>query len=210
MILFILIWKGGDNCLITLLIPCMKVGSPFWVRLQQPHERRSLVIAVYALTECLLPMVKKCISHKDHFRKSPWQDPAGNWTTRRLPDHLKETQTAVVWSCLPFIRSGQNHLARHSERGKEDKADRRRGGKTTSGNGHVWSSQGLRGKRKTEPQRPSRWIDRWWWFVLYALLKDGSGQPIIQQLQPIRTYQSIFRVKNNFKKLKNEEWPPWA
>ena len=31
----------------------------------------------------------------------------------------KETQTAVVWSCCPFIRSGQNHLARHSERGKK-------------------------------------------------------------------------------------------
>ena len=29
------------------------------------------------------------------------------------------TQTAVVWSCLPFIRSGQNHLARRSERGKK-------------------------------------------------------------------------------------------
>ena len=28
-------------------------------------------------------------------------------------------QTAVVWTCLPFIRSGQNHLARHSERGKK-------------------------------------------------------------------------------------------
>ena len=28
-------------------------------------------------------------------------------------------QTAVVWSCLLFIRSGQNHLARHSERGKK-------------------------------------------------------------------------------------------
>ena len=25
----------------------------------------------------------------------------------------------MVWSCLPFIRSGQNHLARHSERGKK-------------------------------------------------------------------------------------------
>ena len=24
-----------------------------------------------------------------------------------------------VWSCFPFIRSGQNHLARHSERGKK-------------------------------------------------------------------------------------------
>ena len=25
----------------------------------------------------------------------------------------------MVWSCLPFIGSGQNHLARHSERGKK-------------------------------------------------------------------------------------------
>ena len=25
----------------------------------------------------------------------------------------------MVWSCFPFIRSGQNHLARHSERGKK-------------------------------------------------------------------------------------------
>ena len=24
----------------------------------------------------------------------------------------------MVWSCFPFIRSDQNHLARHSERGK--------------------------------------------------------------------------------------------
>ena len=30
-----------------------------------------------------------------------------------------EMQTAVVWSCLQFIRSGQKHLARHSERGKK-------------------------------------------------------------------------------------------
>ena len=27
----------------------------------------------------------------------------------------------MVWSGLPFIRSGQNHLARHSERGKKTK-----------------------------------------------------------------------------------------
>ena len=38
---------------------------------------------------------------------------------RRPPDHRKETQTVVVWSCLPFIKSGQNHLARHSEMGKK-------------------------------------------------------------------------------------------
>ena len=47
------------------------------------------------------------------------QDSAGNRTTRRPSVHRKETRTAVVWSCFPFIRSGQNHLARHSERGKK-------------------------------------------------------------------------------------------
>ena len=50
--------------------------------------------------------------------KRPCQDPEGNWTTRR-PDDRKEMQTAVVWSCFPFIRSGQNYLARHSERGNK-------------------------------------------------------------------------------------------
>ena len=52
-------------------------------------------------------------------RGSPSQDPAGNWTTRRPAADRKETQTAVVWSCFPFIRSGQNYLARHSERGEK-------------------------------------------------------------------------------------------
>ena len=32
----------------------------------------------------------------------------------------------MVWSCLPFIRSGQNHLARHSERGKKKGGQRKR------------------------------------------------------------------------------------
>ena len=43
-----------------------------------------------------------------------------------------------------MIRSGQNHLARHSERGEEYKADRKRSGKTSK-NGRVWSSPSLRG-----------------------------------------------------------------
>ena len=47
------------------------------------------------------------------------QDPAGNRTIRRRHEHRKETQTEVAWTCLPLIRSGQNHLARHSEEGKK-------------------------------------------------------------------------------------------
>ena len=66
-------------------------------------------------------------------RESPCQDPAGNWTTRRPPDHRKETQTAVVWSCLPFIRSGQNHLARHSEREKKTRRTKEEVGRQHQG-----------------------------------------------------------------------------
>ena len=66
-------------------------------------------------------------------RGSPCQDPAGNWTTRRPPDDRKETQTAVVWSCLPFIRSGQNHLARHSERGKKTRRTKEEVGRQHQG-----------------------------------------------------------------------------
>ena len=52
-------------------------------------------------------------------RGNPCQDPAGNRSTRRPPDDRKETQTVLLWSCVRFIRSGQNHFARHSERGKK-------------------------------------------------------------------------------------------
>ena len=51
------------------------------------------------------------------------------WTTRRPPDHRKETQAAAVWSCLPSIRSGQNHLARHSERGKKTRRTKKEAGR---------------------------------------------------------------------------------
>ena len=52
-------------------------------------------------------------------RRSLCQDPACSQITRSPPDHCKEMQTAVVWSCLLFIRCSRNHLARHSERGKK-------------------------------------------------------------------------------------------
>ena len=64
---------------------------------------------------------------------SPCQDPAGNWTTRRPPDNHEETQTAVVWSCLLFIRSDQNHLAGLSERGKKTRRTKKEVGRQHQG-----------------------------------------------------------------------------
>ena len=94
-------------------------------------------------------------------RASLCQDPARNWTTRR-PDDRKKSQTAVVWSCFPFIRSGQNHLARHSERGKKTRQTRGRGGKTTSGNGQAWSLARPRGQWRTG-KNGENWLQNHLW-----------------------------------------------
>ena len=66
-------------------------------------------------------------------RGSPCQDLADNRTTRRPPYDRKETQIAVVWSCFPFIRSGQNHLARQSERGKKTRQTEEKVGRQHQG-----------------------------------------------------------------------------
>ena len=62
----------------------------------------------------------------------PRSSSSGNWTTQRSDD-LNETQTAVVWSCFPFIRSDQNHLARHSERGKKPRRTKEEVGRQHQG-----------------------------------------------------------------------------
>ena len=78
----------------------------------------------------------------------------------------------MVWSCLPFIRSGQNHLARHSERGKKARQTERR----WEDNIREWTGLELaKSQRAVEnrekwrklvmkssvvPQRPSRLRDR--------------------------------------------------
>ena len=73
------------------------------------------------------------------------------WTTPRPPEDRKDTQTAVVWSCFPFIRSGQNHLARHSERGKktrqtEEEVGRQHQGMDRPGVCQVQEGSGEQGK----------------------------------------------------------------
>ena len=101
------------------------------------------------------------------------QDPAGNRTTRRPPDHGTETQTAVVWSCLTFIKSSQNHLARHSERGKKTRQTEEEVGRqhqrmdrpgvcqVPEGSGELGKWRKLVAESSVVPQRPSRLRDRW-------------------------------------------------
>ena len=87
-------------------------------------------------------------------RGSPCQDPAGNRTTRKPSDHRKEAQTALVWSCLPLIRSGKNHLARYSKRGKKTRQTEEGVGRQHQGiNRRAWSSPNPRGQWRTGKRR---------------------------------------------------------
>ena len=68
-----------------------------------------------------------------------------------LYTHRKETQSAVVWSCLLFIRSVQTHLARHSEREKktrqaEEEVGRQHQGMDRPGVRQVPEGSGEQGK----------------------------------------------------------------
>ena len=126
--------------------------------------------------EVLLQDTTHLIQRPCYQRGSPCQDPAGNWTTRRPPDYRQETQTAVVWSCLPFIRSGQNPLARHSEREKKTRQTEKEVGRQHQGmdepgvrqvpkdSGEQRKMEKLVAKSSVVPQRHSRLRDRWWWW----------------------------------------------
>ena len=96
--------------------------------------------------EVLLQDTMDLIQRPCNQRGSLCQDPAGNQTTQRLPDNGKEMQTAVVWSCLLFIRSGQNRLARHSERGKKTKQTEEEVGMDRPGVRQVPESSGEQAK----------------------------------------------------------------
>ena len=45
----------------------------------------------------------------------------------------QQAETTVVWSCFMFIRSGQNHFARHNERGKKTRQKEEKVGRQHQG-----------------------------------------------------------------------------
>ena len=111
----------------TDVLPC-HIHLPVYLWIMNPHSRAPKKNTFHG-NEMLPQDTTHLIQRPCYQRASPCQDPAGNWTTRRSLDDRKETQTAVVWSRLPFIRSGQNHLARHSERGKKTRRTKEEVGK---------------------------------------------------------------------------------
>ena len=126
----------------TDALPCY-IHLPVCLWIMDPHSRAPKKNTSHR-NEVLLQDTKHLIQRPCYQWGSLCQDPAGNRSTRR-PNHRKEMQTAVVWSCLQFIRSGQNHLARHSERGKKTRLTKEEVGKQHQ-EVDSWSSPSPRGQ----------------------------------------------------------------
>ena len=102
------------------------------------------------------------ISYKDHITNEKVRVKIQHAIGPR-PDHRKETQTGVVWTCLPFIGSGQNHLAKHIER----RTRQGRQGKRWEDNIREWT-----GLKFAKSQRAVENRDKW-----RKLVVTSSGVP---------------------------------
>ena len=127
------------------------IHLPVCLLIMDPHSRAPKKNTSHG-NEMLPQDTTHLIQRPCYQRGSLCQDPAGKWTTRRPPDDRKETQTAVILTCLQFIRSGQNHLARHSARGKrtrqteEEQVGRQHQGMDRPGVRQVQEGSGEEGK----------------------------------------------------------------
>ena len=114
-----------------------------------------------------------CISYKDHVTseevRAKIQHAIG---PQEDLDHRKETQTAVVWTCLPFIRSGQTILQGTVKGGRRQDRQRKRWedsiwewtGREFAKSQSAVENRGkwrkVLAKSSVVPQRPSRLRDR--------------------------------------------------
>ena len=92
-----------------------------------------------------------CISYKDHVTNKEVRAKIQQAIGPHEDLTIVKMQAAVVWLCLPFIRSGPNHLARHSERGKktrqtEEEVGRQHQGMDRPGVRQVPEGSGEQGK----------------------------------------------------------------
>ena len=151
----------------TNVLPC-DIHLPVCLWIIDPHSRAPKKNTSHG-NEVLHKILH--ISYKDHVTN---QEVCAKIQQARGPHEDLQT---IVKRCKLQWYGHVSHLSvwpkpswKAQWRGEEDKADRGRGGKTTSGNGQAWDSPSPRtenwrklvAKSSVVPQRPSRLKD-WWW-----------------------------------------------
>ena len=154
-----------------------RIRLPVCLWIMNPHSRAPKKKRSHG-NELLLQDTMHLLQRPCYQQGCPCQDPAGNWTTRKPPDHCKEMQTTVVWSCLPFIRSCQTFLQGTVKGGRRQGRERKKWednvirewtglefakSQRAVENREKWRK--LVAKSSVVPQRPSwlrsRWDERW-------------------------------------------------
>ena len=149
----------------SLVISIFLYASESWTLTAELQRRRIQAMEMRCYRKILN------ISCKDHVTNEEVRAKTQQ-ATGPHEDLLTIVRSAVVWSCFPFIRSGQNHLARHSERGKKARRTKKEVG---THNSREWTSlefgksqravenrgkwRKLVSKSSVVPQRPSRLKD---------------------------------------------------
>ena len=88
----------------------------------------------------------------------------------------------MVWSCLPFIGSGQNHLARHSERGKKTRQTEEEVGRQHQGMDRPGACQVLEGSGE-QGEMGGNWLQNHLWCP-----NDPRGEGMDDDDEPCRFY----------------------
>ena len=111
----------------TDALPC-HIHLPVYLWIMDPHSRAAKKNTSHG-NEMLPQDTLHLIQRPCYQRGSSCQDPTGNRTTQR-PDHHKETQTGGM-DMSPIHQVWPKPSCKAQWKGEEDKADRRRGVKTT-------------------------------------------------------------------------------
>ena len=199
---------------------CIHLPVCLWIL--DPHSRDAKKNASHG-NEVLPQDTTHLIQRPCYQRGSLCQDLAGNWTTWRPPDHRKEMQTVMVWSCLPFTKSGQNHLARHGEMGKKTRQTEREVGRWHQGMDRPWVLQvpegsgeqrkmeetgceiirggpttfTIKGLMMTRWWRTSYWVHQIGGWAVAALTRIWTHKLMLQRGVPISAVCSWINVSTN-------------
>ena len=79
-------------------------------------------------------------------------------------------------------------------KGEEDKADRGRGGKTTSGNGQAWSSAGPRGQWRTR-ENGENCLQNYLWCPSDPRSKGIDDDDDVAQIHPANSFSSVLHQR---------------
>ena len=136
-----LVWNDRNISLSSkiLLMPSLcHIHHPVCLWIMDSHSRAAKKNTSHG-NEVLPHDTAHLIQRPCYQRGRPCHDPSGNWTTRRPPDDCKEMQTCSGMVMTPVHQIRPKPSCKAQWKWEEDKADRERGGKTTSGNGQAVS-----------------------------------------------------------------------